>query len=122
MLDFGVYGIEWHGRYSTIYEDDENPMYCWTYCLTYVAHGEWDGRGFPPAYYLAYSDDYDEICELLEYYRENPWEIMDVHGHGYLNLGTKQSECGFVGFHILEDGTIEDTGISSVRGTDHLFD
>ena len=122
MIDLEKYGIERRGRYSTFYEDENNSPHYWEYCLLYVSHGEWDGTGFPPSYYLAYSDDYDEIFNLFEYYKENPWDIMDVHGYGYLNLGTKQSECGFVGFHILEDGSVEDTGISSISGSDHLFD
>ena len=126
MKNYGAVGKRRVGHYSTSIWDGRKLVGRYKFCLHFVSHGEWERNGktgFPPSYYLAYGDDYDEMKRLLNEYANDPRPLLEAHGKGSLLIGTEQTECGFTSIYINEDGTVEDTGIASLGNcSDHLYD
>ena len=127
MRDYGPQGRRRSGWFSTNIWDGKKLVAGFKYVLHYTSHGEWESngkRGFPPCYYIAYSDDYDELKALLYEYAENPTPLLEAHGKGSLDLCCANSlGVGFTSIYINEDGSVKDTGIGAAGyGTDRLYD
>lgn len=126
MKSYGPVGRRRVGYYTTNIWDGKKLLGQYEFCLFFVCHGEWERNGktgFPPSYYLAYSNDYDEMKRLLDEYANDPLPLLEAHGKGSLSIGTTQTECGFTSIYINEDGTVRATGIESLgKCSDHLYD